>query len=129
MKNVPDYNRIKIDVTFATSGTEYYDYTALRPGLLHSVVVIGHTWPVVAAGASGASGANVLFIDEDTHTIKTFSEILTGSTTLLSADVMVFPNATIRYQITTDGVSAICVSGAAVFASQFPTATVYLNFY
>ena len=129
MKSTPEYNRQKINVTFATSATTSVDATLTEPNLIHSILLVGHTWPVVEAGASGASGAVLSIRDSDGNTIKTFAEVLTGTTTLLSADVMLFPNDVVRYAITTDGVSAICVSGAGALTSEFPTATVILYKY
>ena len=129
MKSIPEYNRHKIAVTFATSATEQVDTTITKPGLLHSLLVVGHTWPVPAAGASGASGANVLIIDSDSNTIKTYAEVLTGTTTLLSGDVMLFPNDVVRYQITDPSSDNRCVSGSALSATSFPTATVILYLY
>ena len=131
MKNIPDYNRQIINVTFATSATEYMDTTITRPGLLHSMFVSAHKWPVVAAGASAASGATVALIDEGGNTIKTFTEVLTASATLMSADVMVFPNDVIRYAIT-DNVAAgdnRCVSGSSCIASELPTGTTVILYW
>lgn len=132
MKATPDYNRYQINVSFATSAVTSVDTTITRPGLLHSMYVSAHKWPVVAAGASGASGANVVLVDEEGHTIKTFTEVLTASATLMSADVMVFPNDIIRYQITLNPakVETRCVSGSSCIASELPTGTtVILYFY
>lgn len=134
MRSTPEYNRVKIPVTFAASGDEYVDTTtttlsAQFAGLLHSLLVVGHTWPVAAAGASGASGANVIIIDEDSNTVKTFAEVLTGATTLLSGDIMIFPTDTIRYQITDADGDNRCVSGSSCIISELPTATVILYMY
>ena len=131
MKSTPDYNRQQIDISFATSATTAIDTTILRVGLLHSMYVSAHTWATAAKGASSMSGANVVLLDEQGHTIKTFTEVLTASATLLSADVMVFPNDTIRYQPTTNPakVEERCVSGAGALSTDLPIGTTVILYW
>lgn len=129
MRSTPEYNRQKIAITFATSGLTSVDTTLTEPNLVHSILLVGHTWPVVAGGASAASGANVILVDSDGNTLWTSAEVLTGSTTLMSADIMVFPNDVIRYQITCEDAITRCTSGTGTPTSGFPTATVVLYKY
>lgn len=131
MKVSIDYNRQVINVSFATCATTAVDTTITRAGLLHSVFVSAHRWPVVAAGASSMSGANVVLVDVDGNTIKTFAEVLTGSTTLLSGDVMVFPNDVIRYQPTTNPakVETRCVSGKDATTGELPYGTTIILYW
>ena len=130
---LPEYNRQKIAVTFATSATTSVDTTLTEPNLVHSLLVIGHTWAVAGAEASAASGGVVSIIDVDGRVVKTFTEVLTGVTTLLSGDVMVFPNDVVRYALTVTDGAARCVSGTTATAADgtynTPTATIVLYKY
>lgn len=129
MRSTPEYNRQKIAITFATSAITSVDTTLGEANLVHSLLVVGHTWPIVAGGASAASGANIVLIDSYGNTLWTSAEVLTGSTTLMSADIMVFPNDVIRYQITCEDANNRCTSGTGTPTSGFPTATVVLYKY
>jgi hypothetical protein len=125
MRSTPEYNRQKIAITFATSSTTATDTTFDTPNLIHSILLVAHT--TAATLTSAGSGAILSIRDEDGNVIKTYAEVVTGTTTLLSADLMLFPNDTIRYAITCR--EPQCVSGGNVLTSQFPTATVILYKY
>lgn len=137
MRITPDYNRQKISITFATTATTSVDTTLTEPNLLHSILVVGHTWPAAEAAASGASGCIVSILDSDGRTIHTFTEVGSGATVKASGDIMVFPNDVIRYSLSTAGYSTnapdSCVSGTTATATDgtynLPTATVILYKY
>jgi hypothetical protein len=129
MRSTPEYNRETINVTFATSAATSTDNTLTEANLIHSILLIGHTWDPATAGASAASGAVLTILDENSNTIKAYAEVLTGSTALLSGDIMVFPNDIVRYQLTVTDGNTRCTSGQGVPTSQFPTATVILYKY
>lgn len=128
-KSTPEYDRQKISITFATSGTTAVDTTLTQANLLHSILLVTHTWTPADAGASAGSGAILQLIDGDGNVTRTFAECLTGTTTLLSGDFMVFPNDVLRYKMTARAGDERCVSGTTVTVAQRPTATVILYKY
>ena len=125
MKSKPEYNRNKISIAFATSGATADDNTLTEAALIHSILLVAHT--TAATLTSAGSGAVLSFLDSEGNLIKAYAEVTSGTTTLLSADLMVFPNDVVRYAITCR--EEQCVSGASVQTSEFPTATVILYEY
>lgn len=121
----PEYNRQKIAITFATSGTTATDTTLTEANLIHSILLVAHT--TAATLTSAGSGAILSILDSDGNVLKAYAQVVTGTTTLLSSDVMLFPNDVVRYAITCR--ENQCVSGATVKTSEFPTATVILYKY
>ena len=134
MKLTPEYHVQKFPITFATSASTAASAkisSAGQANIIHSMVCVAHTFPVVAAAYSGASGANVKIINSDGTVVKTFAEVTSGTTTLLSADVMVGPEDVVQYVLTSDTANprSQCLSGTGAKATETPTATLYINCY
>ena len=131
----PEYERKIAAVTWTTnaSATTAVDDTttfgSTYKGLLHSMLIVGHSWDVVGGGASGCSGAQVDIIDDAGNVILESPEVLTGSTTLMSGDVMMVGAHTVRYRMCDGNINARVISGAGTPWSQWNDPKVYMYMY
>jgi hypothetical protein len=133
MKFNPEYDRITCACSFATTAaTACDDATTLKStfrGLLHSIVVVPHSWSPLAAGASGMSGGLVDIIDDNGLTLLTTPETLTAATYVGSADIMLVGAHTIRYKPNTDNGDLRCVSGSDRTVADIVQPKVFLYVY
>lgn len=131
----PEYDRkvAAVSWTANASATTAVDDTTSFPstykGLLHSMLVVGHSWDVVAGGASGCSGAQVEILDDAGNVILESAEFLTASTTLMSGDVMLVGAHTVRYKMCDGNTSTRVTSGVGTPWSEWNDPKVYLYVY